>query len=660
VNGAASVTVPTGADGVASVAWSLDSATASQSVTARLLDAAGAPVHLPVRFNATLSLAGQVAYVPGDCAELAGARTVQQALDILCANGGDGCATLVLAPGDNWQAPLLALPDGADARICFRPGVFTVSEPVIVKNKGSLVISGAGRASRVVAPTREVALQFLSCDEVVVRDLSVTAQVPLAAKGLNGALAIEGCRRVTVESVSLECGAATSRASGCLSVRGLGKSRPEVVRIRDCDLVAGHLQVGALVLDAATVEVSGTTVRVAPKPASLSLDVLLADPARRGALVRQLFGRPLASGGPSARTPNFTTQIQAGGFTLGFNSPVPQQEWQALADAHPPTANDVATPEALRQWATNLAAGVLDAPAGLPTFRRQVEGVRRRVGNDAFSQMAGTSAGHELLASSLLSGDILILDRAAVVGDRARVVQLGNSRVAFDSVLNSDTWSRMLAAAGIAQVGSGIELKAHMYELARRALTDAGFRAAVPQLAVWFGGLVARNPAVASQGVVVGGGAADAVLVRGNQLLGVAEAVHVGLSAGGRAVLDRQAGKVEIRGNRAVMRVPVELLQAPRAYFVGNARNAVVAENEATVEGQAGLAVEEGVRVWGHLGPFMRVADNLLVGCTTGVHVESVDVVPPQRRWLVEGNVAPGAQFGVVAPVTVTRVSNVP
>jgi hypothetical protein len=56
----------------------------------------------------------------------------------------------------------------------------------------------------------------------------------------------------------------------------------------------------------------------------------------------------------------------------------------------------------------------------------------------------------------------------------------------------------------------------------------------------------------------------------------------------------------------------------------------------------------------------MRVADNLLVGCTTGVHVESVDVVPPQRRWLVEGNVAPGAQFGVVAPVTVTRVSNVP
>jgi hypothetical protein len=160
--------------------------------------------------------------------------------------------------------------------------------------------------------------------------------------------------------------------------------------------------------------------------------------------------------------------------------------------------------------------------------------------------------------------------------------------------------------------------------------------------------------------VVVGGGVADAVRVTGNQLLGVAEAVHVGVGVGPRGVLDRTAGKVEIRGNRAVMRVPMELLRAPRAVFVGNARNALVAENEATVEGQSGQAVEEGVRVWGHLGPYMRVADNLLAGCATGVLVQTVDVPPARRRWHVEGNVAPDASIGVSAPTTVTRDGNAP
>ena len=184
----------------------------------------------------------------------------------------------------------------------------------------------------------------------------------------------------------------------------------------------------------------------------------------------------------------------------------------------------------------------------------------------------------------------------------------------------------------------------------------------MPALGAWFASLVNQNPAVASQGVVVGGGVAESVVVRDNQLLGVAEAVHVGVSAGGQNVpgSDRQAGKVDVRGNRAVLRVPVELQQAPRAFFVGNARTAIIAGNEATVEGRTGTAVQVGVRAWGNFGPMLLIADNMLAGCQTGVQVVTTTLGPLRRRWHVEGNVAPDAEIGVAAPVGVTRTANVP
>jgi hypothetical protein len=70
--------------------------------------------------------------------------------------------------------------------------------------------------------------------------------------------------------------------------------------------------------------------------------------------------------------------------------------------------------------------------------------------------------------------------------------------------------------------------------------------------------------------------------------------------------------------------------------------------------------VEEGVRVWGHLGPYMRVADNLLAGAATGVFVQPVDPPPSRFRWYVQRNVAPDATIGVSAPTPVLRLENVP
>lgn len=88
------VVVLSDADGVASCRWTLDEENQSQQVTARLLgaededDDGGRTLHLPIHFGANLSVAGEVAYSPGEgCKNLTGVTTVQEAIDELCKTG---------------------------------------------------------------------------------------------------------------------------------------------------------------------------------------------------------------------------------------------------------------------------------------------------------------------------------------------------------------------------------------------------------------------------------------------------------------------------------------------------------------------------------------------------------------------------------------------
>jgi hypothetical protein len=95
--------VVTGSDGVAACCWRLDGETLSQRVEATLLeiggkpmvDATGDPLITPLRFNAKLSLASQLAYNPARCENLNGVTTVQEAIDRLCMLVRGGCEITV-------------------------------------------------------------------------------------------------------------------------------------------------------------------------------------------------------------------------------------------------------------------------------------------------------------------------------------------------------------------------------------------------------------------------------------------------------------------------------------------------------------------------------------------------------------------------------------
>ena len=105
--------VETGPDGVAACCWRLEGTLRSQQVEATLqeiagkpvLDDTGKPLLTPIRFNANLSVASQVAYNPEKCPNLSGVTTVQEAIDVLCQmqHRGGCCVTV----GQGGEYPLL-------------------------------------------------------------------------------------------------------------------------------------------------------------------------------------------------------------------------------------------------------------------------------------------------------------------------------------------------------------------------------------------------------------------------------------------------------------------------------------------------------------------------------------------------------------------------
>jgi hypothetical protein len=89
--------VPTGADGVARCWWlpAAEPGRPGPRLTARRLAPGGDPLAPPIEFSASFGLARDIAYDPGACTRMAGAGTVQAAIDGLA-----GTPVLVVEDGD--------------------------------------------------------------------------------------------------------------------------------------------------------------------------------------------------------------------------------------------------------------------------------------------------------------------------------------------------------------------------------------------------------------------------------------------------------------------------------------------------------------------------------------------------------------------------------
>jgi len=172
----------TDAEGVASSAWFLnpDETKPNQQVEAHLLDAEGQIVKgTVVRFNGNHSIAGQVAYNPANCPDLAraGVATVEAALNALC--NRDDCECVVcVSPQEHVsrtktiQAAIEEAKSKGGGKVCLKSGFFLVTEPIVIDQAIGITLTGHDAATLLFAGTGPV-IRLQNSADVTVEHLTI-------------------------------------------------------------------------------------------------------------------------------------------------------------------------------------------------------------------------------------------------------------------------------------------------------------------------------------------------------------------------------------------------------------------------------------------------------------------------------------------------------
>ena len=282
-------TTPTG---TAECAWELGPS-GVQQVLAELVGSGGSLAHeAALTFTANLSLASTVSYTPaGDCSDLSGVSTVQEAIDELCRREGGGDCTYTIRAGDDVGARFAEIQASSfrDGAICFAEGTWEIDAPLTLTDKGDVTLRGLGRASRIVAKSGETAIRLDHCASVTVTDLAIVAERPTTHDGLGGGLSVVDSGPVTIERLAVVGPSGPEPlVSGIAVTRGPRAVRGGPIRIHDCDLATGEQQTGILVVNGDVVRIDGNTLGAAPFREGTRLREYLANARYRAAARRQL------------------------------------------------------------------------------------------------------------------------------------------------------------------------------------------------------------------------------------------------------------------------------------------------------------------------------------------------------------------------------------
>ncbi|GHJ08116.1 hypothetical protein TPA0907_24830 [Micromonospora humidisoli] len=633
---AATVTVETGADGRARCAWQLDSAAATQEVTAQLLDEAGQPAHLPVTFTGALSRADRVSYDPTGRPSLAGATTVQAAINQLAASATGGWATITIRPGIDWVQALSTLPPG-DVLICFAPGLYTSTVPVTFTGRANIRVLGSGPASRIRVQGQEYALMFVNCGTVSVAQLAVETPGPADVPGRLGPVSAINCADVTIDQCQLTGVAGASPRSTCLTVRNDQGTAPGKVRVLDSDFLVGHGQQGVLLVNPDHAVVTRCRFSCPPRPASLTLAELVKDEKFRGQLATQLVGRLALDRDDRLETGEWNTALRVGRWGVRMNSMVPLSEWRTLSTLRPPTEEELRTAQGAGAYVLRLADVATEDPAQLPSYRRQLTSLKGRLGQNA-GRIFDTDEGRKTLRDYLVGEGIDVREADGIARDRREVaLPVPGASLRFDSALSQGAWEAAVAASPPSRpVQTPSAAARHLRSVADRILLEPAFGER------YAGGYrqeltAAAEVSVGACAVVIGGGTVVGdVEVSDCRIDQIAEGVHIGVSYHKGPPI--QARTIRVTGN------DIHLYKAwwrnagtIRGIKIGSVRNVFVSDNRISV------AAGTGVGIWAFAagGPIMAIRDNLVQNCEPAILCNpSWSGAPAKRLWSVTDNVS--------------------
>jgi hypothetical protein len=613
----------TDADGVARIDWSLDAATPTQRVVARLLNAAGQPTHLPIQFNANLSTAAATSFDPANTPLLAGENTVQGAIEKLAGQTQIGCSTYIVTEGSDWAEILKSIKDGEDAAICFQRGTYETDIPVEISNKGHLTIHGAGEGTHVIARRAECALLFKECASVTIRDMAVSAPDGSGAlddfESRHGPVTILDCPTVEVSGLMLRCGGGAAAERTGLAIRGSTEKPLDSVHVTHNRLSIGLAQDGILVTDAVHILIADNELAVVPGKAGLRPGRLLEETRWRRTIADLLVARPREAAGKGSGNREF----RAGSITATFESPMPQEEWNKLFEADPPRSDEVRTIAGMQNYIKRMSDVVIADPERSPTFKRAIRTMGGRIGE---ARMANVEP--EIKRSLVLIGEPSARSErgereVAGAADGSVTVKSGAIAVTFDSPIGQTDWNNAMKLMPAREVTSTANLVKHLRKLGSRMGADEKFRETLPSTRGWFDRFTSQMPSYARQAITCGGRTQTTVQIRGNKVFGFVRGVHVGASGTDPELV--RAGHVTIADNHLSLRKPGPDIYVPMGLFVGNVDTLRIQRNTLDWAGpRSDDLFNHGIRVWGDIGRYLKISDNRISIARIGIAVQPI------------------------------------
>lgn len=591
---------------------------------------------------------------------------MQKAIEKLAGFQQIGCSTRVIAEGSDWVSVLKALKPGENATICFQRGTYETQETVKLANLGHITLSGAGGGTMIVGKRRECVIEFTGCASVTIHGLDVSTPDGTGAiqefNRRQGTLSMVGCGAVDVCDNSLSCGAGVASERTCLTVRGkdMGKepSMPTPsVRVLRNRLTVGYAQDGILITDCANAIVEENEIGISPRPLSLTVPKLFENKQWRARLVALLVVSPASEG---FATGGDVKEIRAGPWVASFESTVPQEEWSALVNAHPPTAAQQKTPAAYGAYVEGLVDLAMVPATMPPAHQKRMTQLAKRAGAGAVEALP-----KEVKRGMLLSTEPNVQrfdQRMGRAGDI--VIAAQGLRIIYGSPINQASWNQAMQLMVPGPLQRAGDLIAHVESIAQRFIADPKFREQIAGAKAWYNNFVINLPSYARQAIICGGWRLGEVAVLRNRIDGFIEGIHVSTSEKREKKKEARklmARNVAIEGNTMFLRVPVQGGYVPCGLFVGNAETVRIHRNRldwATPRTAGNGFFTHGIRVHGYLGEFLAISENRVKVGTTGIKVQPVEP-PTDDKWnamiwfaadnLAEGclpaNVVKGPQF---------------
>jgi hypothetical protein len=288
--------------------------------------------------------AADVKYLNTNCLpELANAKTVQDAVDILCKNS-KGCSTFTVKPQKGWEKIFDYIGEGRDAQICFQTGVYRIEDSIIIEKKGNISISGCGAGTQIIASNSESAFKFKNCKEIHISNISVESGKAGATgkyEHLNGAVSFEDCTSVVIENTGLSCPSGPEQSCSCITVKNTDAfsdmaSGKGIVRITGCNLAIGQSQSGILLVNTGRAQVEGNILRHPETAKKPGFDEFAKNKVFR-AKARKLLISDAYIGSDVSASDTRNASISYGGFKIFFNSDRSvAKSWQDIINANPP------------------------------------------------------------------------------------------------------------------------------------------------------------------------------------------------------------------------------------------------------------------------------------------------------------------------------------